>query len=94
MTEFKSKETATAHKDDRAVSATLMEGYDREEDRTFQFVQLAKGQLAERETPEGDVVEVFDLDDGPGEKVTVGSPEFIEPLVEALEELDELANGD
>lgn len=93
--EFTDKDEVVVQKPDPAKGNTdfrklvLVEGYDEEDDRTFEYVALKRGYVEEGETMEGE----------PGffERVTdsssLGSPDDIEGMIRGLAELNEVVNG-
>ena len=68
-----------------AVKAVKVEGKDGNDE--FEFVSLRKGSLRERETADGDTALVVDIDDTNGN--SVGSPDDLDVVIDALEQLKE-----
>lgn len=62
----------------------LVEGTE-DDGETFEFLSLKKGQLQEAQTPDGDSVLVENVQDS----VSLGSPDYLEDLVTALEAMRE-----
>ena len=96
MATFTEKESVTTHEGsgdgDLAVKATLMEGTG-DDGETFEYVAIATGRIEETESVDGETVTVPNINDGPGETKSVGSPNNIGTIAEALEQLDEKLNG-
>jgi hypothetical protein len=67
---------------------TLVEGND--DGETFEFVQLRKGRVEIQETLEHGEVKALNVYD----RKSLGSPEYIDDLIEGLAELDANLNGD
>lgn len=87
---FESKESVVKHNSDgKAVQARLMQGTDGESGETFEYVDVATGNIEETETVDGDTVRVPQINDGPGESDSLGSPESLSLKIEALQELQE-----
>jgi hypothetical protein len=89
MVDFNEKESVLAKESNAegstAVKAVKVEGQDGSDN--FEFVSLRKGNLRERETADGDKALIVDIDDTNGS--SVGSPEDLEVVIEALEKLKE-----
>jgi hypothetical protein len=68
-----------------AVKAVKVEGKDGNDE--FEFVSLRKGSLRQRETADGDTALVVDIDDTNGN--SVGSPDDLDVVIDALEQLKE-----
>jgi len=93
MVDFNEKESVLAKESNAegstAVKAVKVEGQDGSDN--FEFVSLRKGNLRERETADGDKALIVDIDDTSGN--SVGSPDDLETVIEALQQLkDELDN--
>lgn len=85
---FESKESVVEHNSNgEAVQARLMKGTDGESGETFEYVDIATGAIEETETVNGETVEVAQIDDGPGEATSVGSPEKLDLKIQALQKL-------
>jgi hypothetical protein len=67
---------------------TLVEGND--DGETFEFVQLRKGRVEMQETLEHGEVKALNVYD----RKSLGSPEYIDDLIEGLSELEANLNGD
>lgn len=91
-TEFNVKETAQIQSpsdgDGRFRDVALVEGNDNGE--TFEFVQIRQGQVETMQTPDGDDVEVVNIQ----KRNTVGSPDYLEDTIEGLQQLHEAMAGD
>lgn len=89
MTDFKETEEALAKESSAegatAVKAVKVEGND--DGDTFEFVSVRRGSLRERQTADGDTALIVDIDDTDGS--TVGSPDDLDTIIEALESLSE-----
>jgi hypothetical protein len=89
MTDFKETEEAIAQESNAegatAVKAVKVEGND--DGDTFEFVSVRRGSLRERQTVDGDNALIIDIDDTDGS--TVGSPDDLDTIIEALEALSE-----
>jgi hypothetical protein len=89
MTDFNEKESALAKESNdegsTAVKAVKVEGQDGQDE--FEFVSLRKGSLRERDTADGERVLVVDIDDTDGS--SVGSPDDLDVVIDALEQLRE-----
>lgn len=89
MTNFTETESVLAKESDdegsTAVKAVKVEGKDGEDE--FSFVSLRKGKLRERETADGGTALVVDIDDTNGS--SIGSPDDLDVLIDALEQLKE-----
>ena len=66
---------------------TLVEGND--DGETFEFVQLRKGRVEIQETLEHGEVKALNVYD----RKSLGSPEYLDDLIEGLTELDANLNG-
>lgn len=89
MVDFNEKESVLAKESNAegstAVKAVKVEGQDGSDN--FEFVSLRKGNLRERETADGDKALIVDIDDTDGN--SVGSPDDLETVIEALQQLKE-----
>lgn len=86
---FEEKESVVElNGDGDAVQARLMQGTTENGER-FQYVDVATGSVEEMETVDGETVQVPNIDDGPGEADSLGSPETLEAKIAALEKLRE-----
>jgi hypothetical protein len=89
MTDFKETEEALAKESSAegatAVKAVKVEGND--DGDTFEFVSVRRGSLRQRQTADGDTALIVDIDDTDGS--TVGSPDDLDTIIEALESLSE-----
>jgi hypothetical protein len=89
MVDFNEKESVLAKESNAegstAVKAVKVEGQDGSDN--FEFVSLRKGNLRERETADGDKALIVDIDDTSGN--SVGSPDDLETVIEALQQLKE-----
>jgi hypothetical protein len=86
---FEEKESVVElNGDGGAVQARLMQGVTEDGER-FQYVDVATGNVEEMETVGGETVQVPNIDDGPGEADSIGSPETLEAKIAALEKLRE-----
>jgi hypothetical protein len=89
MTDFKEAEEALAKESSAegatAVKAVKVEGNDNGD--TFEFVSVRRGSLRKRQTADGDTALIVDIDDTDGS--TVGSPNDLDTIIEALESLSE-----
>jgi len=87
---FESKESVVEHNSDGdAVQARLMKGTDGDSGETFEYVDVATGSIKETETVNGETVEVPQINDGPGEASSLGSPEKLDLKIQALQKLKE-----
>ena len=90
MTEFNDKLAVSVQEGneegDSFKKVVLVEGSDG--DDTFEFVSLKKGQIQEAQTTGGDTVIVENVSDS----VSLGSPEYLDDLIEGLQELNDEIN--
>jgi hypothetical protein len=87
---FKSKESVIEHNGNgKAVQVRLMQGTDGESGETFEYVDVATGEIVETESIDGETVEVPQIEDGPGQTDSLGSPADLELKIKALKELKE-----
>lgn len=84
---FEEKESVVElNGDGGAVQARLMQGTTEDGER-FEYVDVATGNVEETETVNGETVRVPNIDDGPGEADSLGSPETLDSKIKALEKL-------
>jgi hypothetical protein len=89
---FEEKESVVElNGDGGAVQARLMQGTTEDGER-FEYVDVATGNVEETETVNGETVRVPNIDDGPGEADSIGSPDSLEAKITALEKLKEKIN--
>lgn len=89
---FEEKESVVElNGDGGAVQARLMQGTSEDGER-FEYVDVATGNVEETETVNGETVRVPNIDDGPGEADSIGSPDSLEAKIVALEKLKEKIN--